>query len=706
MTIILSQYTSANSYHQVKQQATVESSTPQVPETPRNRGWGFGALVNSVPRAISKFIPGLQQPAETAAAANVNQSTETHPAAPNPAADRASPADIRDPSTPAVQFTSGTQAPRTAPSKHSSTEKPSAPATVGPTREYQPPRRKAHEREQLLKKRQAADQARNARHEEVRNAREGRKHERSLQTPGSKRKRSPDVIPNPIGCSYGLDPAFFGDDSTDEEYDKEMTDKSPANKGNEGDAVAQDERHSKRARVSDGPDDGVDKQAKFHPTPLSQTPRQRLVSTSTYTPYTPPTQVLGDPHRARPYTGTMFADPKDRRPYYGGNVFSEAQQYQAAASQASSARKPYDHKPESTNNRRHSFAVPDDSDDGKDHHVVKPDIIDQLFGPQSGKPAIIKEWPSKAAGSTSDESGPKTPNIFSQAFEKRKERPNKGFSRSEKPSDNGQPLMSPTPLAPTSNNITQGSPVKVDPKVPTQTSSKPQQSPPVQPSPATPKPVNQAEKPAVTSTPPVAPSTTGSTTPATNSTSSIGQPSTSSTATSTTSTSTEPSKPVAKAPVTWTQPPPARPTPAHALLPIANPSGPSSDEALARVRSQAEKYKPKQPSGLRASSRLSNSTVGSDVNDINDSNNEDDIDNEDEMTEAQHQEVLDAVNAIPVNELLRYNFPVPQPYPVEKEVEDAVTAARAAMTPEQRVAETQSFKDDFASWKVQHGYVS
>ncbi|GAD96719.1 hypothetical protein NFIA_064050 [Paecilomyces variotii No. 5] len=55
-------------------------------------------------------------------------------------------------------------------------------------------------------------------------------------------------------------------------------------------------------------------------------------------------------------------------------------------------------------------------------------------------------------------------------------------------------------------------------------------------------------------------------------------------------------------PPAWTQPPPPRPTPAHAALPST--SEPTVDnQALAKARSQAEKYKPKTPSGLRTASR-------------------------------------------------------------------------------------------------------
>lgn len=52
------------------------------------------------------------------------------------------------------------------------------------------------------------------------------------------------------------------------------------------------------------------------------------------------------------------------------------------------------------------------------------------------------------------------------------------------------------------------------------------------------------------------------------------------------------------------------PRPAHRAAPSAPPSTPKIDaEALAKVRSQAEKYKPKTPSGLRTASRYSTSPM-------------------------------------------------------------------------------------------------
>ncbi|EQL31255.1 hypothetical protein, variant [Blastomyces dermatitidis ATCC 26199] len=60
--------------------------------------------------------------------------------------------------------------------------------------------------------------------------------------------------------------------------------------------------------------------------------------------------------------------------------------------------------------------------------------------------------------------------------------------------------------------------------------------------------------------------------------------------------------------INWTQPPPPRPTPAHASLPT-QPITPVGADAVAKLRSQAEKYKPKLPSGLRASRRYSSSPL-------------------------------------------------------------------------------------------------
>lgn len=66
--------------------------------------------------------------------------------------------------------------------------------------------------------------------------------------------------------------------------------------------------------------------------------------------------------------------------------------------------------------------------------------------------------------------------------------------------------------------------------------------------------------------------------------------------------------------------PPPRPTPRHATLPSLKPAK-VDEQALAKARSQAEKYKPKTPSGLRTASRYSSPlTVASPESVLNDEN--------------------------------------------------------------------------------------
>lgn len=73
-------------------------------------------------------------------------------------------------------------------------------------------------------------------------------------------------------------------------------------------------------------------------------------------------------------------------------------------------------------------------------------------------------------------------------------------------------------------------------------------------------------------------------------------------------------RPIASSPSpSKTMAPPPRPNPAHAALPPATTMTPSS--ALEKARGKALKHLPKQPSTLRESSRLSTSTVNSDIGD-------------------------------------------------------------------------------------------
>ena len=89
--------------------------------------------------------------------------------------------------------------------------------------------------------------------------------------PGEKRKRySPESIPNPAGVSYGFDPAFFGYDS---DSDEEPAPASPC---------------------------------------LRPAKRVRLILETTKHVF-PSDEINGNPFAARPYTGTIFADPPPRK---------------------------------------------------------------------------------------------------------------------------------------------------------------------------------------------------------------------------------------------------------------------------------------------------------------------------------------------------------------------------------------------------------
>ena len=84
----------------------------------------------------------------------------------------------------------------------------------------------------------------------------------AAQVPGTKRKRlrlpSPDEIPNPSGGGFGMDLVYFGHSDSDSEEEK-------------------------------------------HDTPTKGRPAKRS------RPSLPDNEIVGDPHKARPYTGTTFA---------------------------------------------------------------------------------------------------------------------------------------------------------------------------------------------------------------------------------------------------------------------------------------------------------------------------------------------------------------------------------------------------------------
>ena len=104
-----------------------------------------------------------------------------------------------------------------------------------------------------------------------------------------KRKRSPDVIPNPPGGGYGMDLAYFGIDSDeDTNIDIEITPTQPP---------------SKKSRLNHGMARAVEGD------PLRATPYTGSMFAAPVPVPAPSSAIVGDPHQATPYTGTIFAIP-------------------------------------------------------------------------------------------------------------------------------------------------------------------------------------------------------------------------------------------------------------------------------------------------------------------------------------------------------------------------------------------------------------
>ena len=193
--------------------------------------------------------------------------------------------------------------------------------------------------------------------------------------------------------------------------------------------------------------------------------------------------------------------------------------------------------------------------------------------------------------------------------------------------------------------------------------------------------------------------------------------------------SSTPVPPPAKASVTWKQPPPPAPRPSHMELPSSS-DAPEDLDPLSQARARALQHTPKQPSRLKFSSRLSSSTVAtpSDIGFQNNSpaamsplNNEQSRDALDDITESQNQitddsndndndvapqlgpidaEVQQAVDAIPADQLLEFDFPAPsQSYADMGFDPEVVAAVMQHWTPNDTERAHQMFEADFNSWK-------
>lgn len=258
------------------------------PATPRPRKWGLGSILDSA-RSVSKYIP-LLNTRPTAAAPQIAEAPNLVPhrmATPPQPLPQAPPQTEPRPSTHSIESVNLPATERARPSQRPPSQKPSA---KGPLKTKQ---QVADERKRRAERDFMREQAEFVRQDDARKAREAQLREDAIRqaekvsTPGGKRKRlpSPDTIPNPPGVSYGMDLDYFCFSSSEEEEEQTTPTKQPPNK---------------KSRIS-LPD--------FTPGP-----------------------IIGDPHRARPYTGVYFADPTEK--YHGGNIFGEAASSANAASRA------------------------------------------------------------------------------------------------------------------------------------------------------------------------------------------------------------------------------------------------------------------------------------------------------------------------------------------------------------------------------------
>ena len=266
------------------------------PATPYARKWGLGSILNSA-RNVSKYIPLIGARA-TSAGPQIAEDAKLA----TPLAQPLPPQIVlQTEPRPTTQFIVSNNAPATEnvrPSKKAQSQKTPAKSALKTKQQLLNDRKRRAERDFMREQADfvRADDARKAQEAKDREALRRRAEEAAV--PGGKRKRlpSPDTIPNPPGVSYGMDLDYFCYSSSDEEVEQITPTKQPPNK---------------RSRLS--------------------------------LPQSVPGPVIGDPHRAQPYTGVYFADPTDK--YHGGNVFGETASSANAASRAATAGQAYTSPP-------------------------------------------------------------------------------------------------------------------------------------------------------------------------------------------------------------------------------------------------------------------------------------------------------------------------------------------------------------------------
>ena len=563
------------------------AATP-APTTP-GRGWNFGSLLTSA-RSVSRFIPGFAP-------------TPTRPLAVQPVTDNAATTNTPDAGRLALQLPEDTNTPvsrhlalpvaeTTAPTTPNLTTQMSratqterrrrASATAGPSHgagtataprtfrtkkdveaqklgilmrgaRRQKAKEDAERKEKLEKAKKAAEQM--------------RKEEEKDTVPGGKRKRSRSSSTSSSINTFRVPDCSTCSESEDDDEDENVA--TPIQKGKERANNVHDRRRSKRARVTDEQEEN---EATIEDTPRGRTRYRVDREPSSY-------EVVGDPHRARPYTGTVCPLPSSNGSlYHGGNVFEQADSAKEAA--RSRSRSP------SIN----TFRVPDcstcseDNDEDEDEEAGEDDTLTGSKTPKSVSKMDV------------DITTPKTVTKLNVNLDL-------VF---------GPPRDATTAARPTISSSAQITKSVTNTDVKTTT---PQQEEPYDAAThfgtliGAPNVVTTAAKPTMSSSPQITKSVTNTdvktTTPqreepydaATYFGTHFGAPKDATTA--------------AKPAITSSPQTLSRKSSFSDRLPTSNDA--IDTEALARARSQANKYLPKQPSGLRAQSRLSTSTVASDV---------------------------------------------------------------------------------------------
>lgn len=256
-------------------QEPAQSIQERTPENLRGSRWSLGSLIESARSVTRRF--GFSPLTPVSERSELNLQTQTA---------RKAPMQTKKNSLPTSASAKRAKIRR----RIDSVSKPAKPITIGPNkRDQQSPAKKANsasgstettapDAEHSPATSRDQGEARQVQSGESQTTPSIRFPSRSLDKMATKRKRwgSPDTIPNPKGKSYGLGEAEFYENF--EEFEQ----------------------------------DGV---MERQPGKLRRTSESGGFSS----------QVAGNPHKARPYTGSMFE--KSATEYNGGNVFSE---YEAA----------------------------------------------------------------------------------------------------------------------------------------------------------------------------------------------------------------------------------------------------------------------------------------------------------------------------------------------------------------------------------------